>query len=69
MQTVFNYSMWFYLIWQHSLYCLSTLTQAHFQYAAQQRGSKCQAHGSIYPEREVQCCSTSEEQTAHAQRH
>lgn len=51
MQTVFNYSMWFYLIWHHSLYCLSRLTQAHFQHAAEHRGSKCQAHCSIYPEK------------------
>lgn len=29
MQTGFNYSMWLYLIWQHSLDCLSRLPQAH----------------------------------------
>lgn len=61
MQTVFNYSMWFYLIWQQPLYCLSPLAQAHFQWAAQQGGSKCRAQESVYPGKLRTNCSCSQD--------
>lgn len=46
--------MWFYLIGQHSLYCLNTHT-LNMQHTKEP--VKCQVHCSIYPEK-FSCCST-----------